>query len=287
MKKFQMAVFVCLLGMAACASPATPGNQSDDSGVATIVAGTLQASAPNIPFSDVTPPTLPPEGVNFGTPPLSGNLPYGLGTAVVDEVTVQVELPYINPSFGDMPAHHQYTIQNYQYAGGIHSPRILVFNAAEFAGYTELTGQIIADLQTHKGELEPLPESLSVSNFIARSEVITFQNGYGIGYLAQIDDAMLPINNADLFYYFQGLSNGGQFYVSAILPVSAPFLAADGNPETSFPAEAVPFEWEGSGDLSQYFASVAKQLEAAASETFHPNLIVLEGLFQSLLLTTP
>jgi hypothetical protein len=233
------------------------------------------------PVSPTATPAAPGSTVTYNN--VSFTLPEGLGTGAAEEMTVEVDLPFINPSFGDMPTHHKFVIQGYPDTGSDLTPRILVFNAAEFAAYSELTHDMIADLQASKGHAETLPDGiLLVSDFYGSTKFfVGFQNGYGWAYLTQIGQAPLPINNAELFYYFQGLTNDGKYYVSAILPTSAPFVVADSNPGSVFPADAVPFDWNDPGNASKYYEAVAQQLNSALPEAFFPDLSKLEALIQS------
>ncbi|MEO8354588.1 MAG: hypothetical protein ABI621_01610 [Chloroflexota bacterium] len=41
-------------------------------------------------------------------------------------------------------------------------------------------------------------------------QVINFQNGRGIRFLTQYAQYPAPINNHELFYHFQGLTNDGK-----------------------------------------------------------------------------
>jgi len=253
---------------------------ADPSTVGTAVAATLRALTPSAL------PTRAFEGVGFEAAPLSGTLPPGLGTAVVDEITADMEFPICaNPSCGDTPPHHRYTIQNYQYMGSDLAPKILVFGAAEFAGFTDFNPEKIAALQALKDQPNSIPSDTPHSSFFrVRTQAINFQDGYGVRKLGQVNEGVSPINNQHFFYYFEGLTGDGQYYVSAVLPVSAPFLVADDHPTSPFPPEAVPFDWQGAGtfDLSKYYESVAQQLNAAAAEAFIPDLDKLDAFVQSL-----
>ncbi len=279
MKKVLAGIIVLIFATLACVS-GTPTQQVDN--VSTIVASTMQALTQN------TPTTQSSNGVRFDSSLLTGTLPYGLGTGVTDETTAEMEFPICaNPSCGDTPSHHRYTIQNYQFNGSHLTPEILVFDANEFASFAAFTPQIIADLQSLKSTPHTIPDSL-IGHFGTRSKYMTFQNGYGAAYFSQPLQGIVPINNTDLFYYFQGLTDDGKCYVSAILPISAPFLLADSRPDSPLPAGAVPFDWQNPGtfDLPKYYDAVAEQLNTAAPDSFMPSLSSLDSLIQSLQVTS-
>jgi hypothetical protein len=167
-------------------------------------------------------------------------------------------------------------------------PRILLFGAAEFAAFTDFNPATIAALQALKDQPNSLPADTPHSSFFrVRTQAINFQDGYGLRRLGQVNDGVAPINNEHFFYYFEGLTDDGQYYVSAILPISAPFLVADDNPASPFPPGSIFFDWQGPGtlDISSYFESVAQQLNVAAPETFFPDLNKLDALIQSIVVS--
>jgi len=138
---------------------------------------------------------------------------------------------------------------------------------------------------------QPLPEALpflpafnAAQIFHSNEQILTFQNGKGIRFLTQYGQDVSPVNNNSLFYTFQGLTDDGAYYVAAILPVSAAFLPADGNPDTPLPADGVPFDWENYEKISQYFELVKQKLNAADSNAFNPMLTNLDALIKSILI---
>jgi hypothetical protein len=68
-----------------------------------------------------------------------------------------------------MPAHSKYTLENYLLVTSLHQPHVLVFRAAEYAAYSELTQGIISALQSLDATTgAPLPESLYTGLFTAQ-----------------------------------------------------------------------------------------------------------------------
>ena len=63
-----------------------------------------------------------------------------------------------------------------------------------------------------------LPLMNAVQQMHTRVEYVQFKGGEGVSYLAQYAQGPVPVNNGELFYTFQGLTDDGEFYVSAILP---------------------------------------------------------------------
>ncbi len=88
-------------------------------------------------------------------------------------------------------------------------------------------------------------------------------------------------NNNDLFYNFQGLTSDGRYYIIAILPVNAPFLAADSNiPQTSLPPDGIPLS--GLDPDEAYYNAVVSKLNQTAPDVFTPSLNALDALTQSI-----
>jgi len=286
MKKIIPGLIIILSFMLACGltAPATqPGTQT---GVETAVVQTLQAltaSAPIEPAVTQAGGQLTPDGEFVTSGGISFLMPNGMASGAAAIGTTEVEFPYINPSNGDMPLHTKFTLNNYPLQGTMFQPQVMVFKASEYAQYSEFTADIITSLQTMQyADGQPLPEGLPDGPmFNARIHALNFQNGKGIRYLTQFDQSVMPANNQEMFYYFHGLTQDGQYYVQAILPIQAPFLAADGNPNSPLPADGVPFTMD---DFEGYGLAVTEKLNAADPFSFTPYLDNLDAMMESLLI---
>jgi hypothetical protein len=118
--------------------------------------------------------------------------------------------------------------------------------------------------------------------FHSNEQSLAFQNGTGIRFLTQYAQAPYPVNNHSLFYTFQGITNDGVYYVSAILPINAVFLSPDGNPDTVLPADGVPFDWNNFENDTAHFELVKQKLNATDPDAFTPSLTNLDALIQSI-----
>ncbi len=156
-------------------------------------------------------------------------------------------------------------------------------------------GGIVDELKTIiNSPNAPMPENLpflpafnAAQIFHSNEQVIQFQSGTGIRFLTQYAQAPYPVNNNSLFYTFQGITSDGAFYVSAILPINAAFLSADGNPETPLPADGIPFDWENFENTPQHFELVKQKLNATDPNAFSPSLTSLDTLIQSIKISVP
>ncbi len=89
------------------------------------------------------------------------------------------------------------------------------------------------------------------------------------------------INNQDLVYTFQGITSDGKYYVSIIMPVNLPYLAADYGPSGES-------EFQTLDNYPTYLSSTVSQLEQPEGEgvnPFAPSLASLDALVQSLLIS--
>ncbi len=220
--------------------------------------------------------------VSFGN--ISLIIPEELATGASFTTSIDVEYPYINPSFGDMPEHTVITLDGYAAFG--RSGRILIFKASEFATYTDLTRHIISALQTLNSG-QTYPEDLYNHPYTNLLN-INAANTFGQRYLTQVMDSFIPYNNEDIFYYFEGLSSDGEYYIEALLPVNVSFLPADGNPNTTTPSDGIQFPFNVEDMLKfqpkfrEYSALIEEKLNTATAEAFSPTLTKLDGLISSI-----
>lgn len=219
---------------------------------------------------------------------ISFQIPTGLAGGAAVSTTTDVELPYINPGAGDMPLHTVFHLNNYLIQEHRIEPKILVFRAAEYAQYTDLTAQMIATLQNLQYTPgQPLPENLKDGAYQGQVQPLQFQNGKGLRYLVQFDQAPLPANNKAIYYYFHGLTNDGQFYVQVFLPIRVSFLVEDDQPTSIVPEDGVQFDWTNLDNFPAYAEAVNQKLNAAGPNSFSPRLANLDALAQSLMIVAP
>ncbi len=77
-------------------------------------------------------------------------------------------------------------------------------------------------------------------------------------------------------YVFQGLTDDGQYYVSAVLPINHPDLPAN-RQEADFDDANITAE-----AYEAYLDELLSQLEAAPAGSFTPSLEALDALIESL-----
>jgi len=295
MKVRLFGVAFLLLATVSCGSnPPISTAPAEQPGVETVVAATIEALTANAAAStQVVSPTevpvtqdagqLTPEGTPVNTAEVSFFIPNGIANDATSVTTNDIEYPYTPPTDGDMPQHAKLTLNLYALNGTTYQPQIMIFRSTEYAQYSELTAGIITAMQSLQYvDGQPLPESLNGAMFTAQVHAINFQNGHGLRFLTQVSQALLPVNNQDMFYYFQGITNDGQYYVQATLPINAPFLPANYNIDTPLPADGVPFNMD---DFGEYIAAVTQKLNATDTFSYTPYLDALDSMMESLQVT--
>jgi hypothetical protein len=222
------------------------------------------------------------QGISFA-------IPLELSASASPSTSTDVEFPYIYPGGDPMPEHVVFRFMNYP----VHVPleaRIMVFKASEYASYSEILQAAVSALSAGQGQdtLQPLPDALVQGEFYAQSKPIAFKNGHGVRYLTQVLTDVGPINNEGLFYYYQGISTDGAYFVSAIFPVNADFLPANGLQDTATPPDGVPFDWQASNlDYPAYLEAVTQKLNDTSAESYTPSLLTLDRLIESIQVSNP
>ncbi len=281
MNKKILAFAILLLVTLACGVFAPP--QPAQPGVETVVAATFQA------LTVAAPPTQTPvNGSVVSVNNVYFVVPTGIGNGAQAETIEAVPQSDDMPWWEIAPTYNKYHIQGYPLSGTFHSATIYVYPVNE---YLQINEGMAEPFNTLKGIIagQPVPENIpflpafnAAQIFHSNEQILSFQGGKGIRFLAQYGQDVSPINNQAIFYTFQGMTDDGAYYVSAILPVNAPFLAADSNPDSPLPPDGIPFDWQNFENITQHFDLVKQKLNAADSTDFNPALTSLDGLIQSI-----
>lgn len=266
----------------ACGLSNPPTPAPAEQGVETIIAATfsaLTASAPPTVEATQTSEQLTPDGTPVNTAEVSFLIPNGIANDATTVTNTEVEYPFVNPSNGAMPQHVKLTLNLYALNETQFEPHIMIFRAAEYAQYTENSASIINEMKSLQYvDGQPLPEKLG-SDFMAQIHAVNFKNGHGVRYLTQVFMNFQAVNNTELHYYYQGITEDGKYYVQAILPINAPFLATDGDPNGPLPTDGIPFNGD---DFSGYLNTVAQKLNSTDTFSFTPYLEHLDAMIESM-----
>ncbi len=256
---------------------------------ATIQALTAQALTAAPPFPTEVPPTTAPT-----VEPLPFVLPEALGTGAKVEHFPESSSADL-PVWEVYPAYTRYILQGYPLEDKFFDPQILIYPADGLTRLNEGAGtQIIELTALLNSPGTALPEHMPFiplfnagQVFYAHALRVQLPNGSGFRYLTQFGQAPAPINNQELFYTFQGLTSDGKYYVAAILPVNAPFLVADADPEAALPEGGIPFDWNNFDTFTTYLDAVTIKINTTDHNVFTPALPLLDTLIQSIQLANP
>ena len=131
-------------------------------------------------------------------------------------------------------------------------------------------------------KLPYIPFFNAAAAFTAQEQIVQFQNGSGVRMLTQYAQSFAQVNNHELFYHFQGLTSDGQYYIIAILPISAPVLAESW--DATAPQDGVPFPDHSDPDVDfqAYYDQIIAKLNTLSDEEFIPSLTKLDTLIGTL-----
>jgi hypothetical protein len=126
--------------------------------------------------------------------------------------------------------------------------------------------------------LPVIPDAHAAQVFASQEKIIHFNGGSGLRIITQYQSDVRPVNNAQLFYLFQGLSRDGRYYILARLWTTLPFLPADANSDSPVPAGGIPFSMSN----ENYIQQITDLINAAPPDQFNPTLNTLDSLIQSI-----
>jgi hypothetical protein len=256
-------------------------------------------SSCNIPSVTSTAPAATPVIVPTSTISTGGivtfknvsvTLPLGVAQDAQTEVVPAVTDPNSSPWWQIAPEHVKFTLTGYQLQDKFIEPQILVIPADQYAQLNTNAAEQIAKVKAiiSNGPLtkETLPNWVmnAAQLFASQMKVVDFKGGRGVRFLTQYDQFPAPINNHELFYLFQGLTNDGKYYIVATLPVTSSILPEDEKPESAVPAGGVGFP-TATGPDQAYYDAVTKALDGMYEDSFNPSLFQLDALVQSITVT--
>jgi len=181
------------------------------------------------------------------------------------------------------PEHFLFTFNGYSNGDTFWTPQIMVFFVDSYIDINPTASDTISRLEELLETTPSNPENIplfpvfNAAQFMqAQVNYLRFQNGAGVRFLTQYGQAAWPINNVDMFYAFQGITDDGKYYISAIMPVSHPSLPI---------AESVTLDDAFAENFMNYVADIEEQLSAESADSFEPSLSILDAMIESLNVT--
>lgn len=194
------------------------------------------------------------------------------------------------------PAYAQFRFDGYDHGRELQLPypiaaaQVMVFHTVDFPSYVEGSPldfpsqqQALSDLldggmesvdcaKPHGGQsswLPFLPWVYGAQSFCARPQLLEFQGGRGIRYITYYTQDISPVFDPLVFYTFQGLTDDGAYYISAVFPVQTGVFPSD-------TTVTVPFE-----NLMTVLAEQVEQMNAQPEDAFTPSLSQLDAVIES------
>lgn len=223
---------------------------------------------------------------------VSFTLPIGVANDSQSEMVAAAPGTEADPWWNIAPAHLQFKLTGYQLQGTMLEPQIRVYPAEEYAQmenspattHIERLKNILAGAGISKDTLPAVGSFNAGQIFAAHIQQIDFKSGKGVRYLTQYAQYAAPVNNHELVYEFQGLTNDGKYYIIAVLPVSSSILAEDAKPDAAIPPGGVAVPDSGIADAA-YYDAVTAALNAMYPDSFNPSLFQLDTLISSITVT--
>ena len=206
----------------------------------------------------------------------------GIASGYREEWVAEVSDTENHPYWEVLPEHLRITLENYLIGDHLFAPQIFVYPVEELVAINEGAAQNVASLQSllqSPQEITPMP-LLPLFNagqtLHVQVQYLDFQTGQGVRYLTMLSQGLNPINNYELIYTYQGLTNDGRYYVAVILPVHHADLPPDSSVTSIEPATYTD-------DYPAYLEDIINRLNPQSADTFSPDLTALDAMISSLL----
>lgn len=290
-------LIICLSACGSAAQTTLPTITATERRASTSTPTKVPTARPtkHLPTATWVPPATPsPEGMLFipGQDVTFQGVKLSLPTNLASGVRAQVA-PAVDHLGELYPAHIEFTLTDYGAQNTQFEPQILIYPIRELS---KAVPQSVAELKALLAEQPAtLPfQGIPILPVIPAGQLIDVQIQYltsknlsGIRVLTQLAQDRGPINNEDLVYIFQGVTNDGAYYISAFMPVAAPYLPNKvEDPDAVPPLDGFPYPKSGSPNFdteySDYYQAVTRKLNITASEVFDPDLSTLDSLVGSL-----
>lgn len=206
----------------------------------------------------------------------------GVNARVIPETLASQDVPLWAVS----PEYTEFILDGYPVQAD-REAEINVFAVEAFTALVPDVAQSVESLKILLANEPPAPEEIPIPQirgaaqvFRARVHYLPFHNGTGVGFITQYAQDITAIFNGAAFYTFQGLTDDGAYYVSAILPITAPFFGARYD---DFDGYIVDYSAANMADQYRaYLDGMTVQINEATPEAFTPSLGALDETLQSL-----
>lgn len=215
----------------------------------------------------------------------------------VDSASIGSSPAYVQIRFLGFPADAGYQLPVLDVQNNV--PQVMVFQTADFPTYRNdsplgYVGQLQSLTQILKNGVEPdrcakafsgdypelpfLPWVNQQQTFCAQPQILEFPGGKGIRYLSYYSQGPIPVLDGRIFYTFQGLTDDGKFYISALFPVHTGIF-----PEEALPCAACADpNYNPIPEWTTLLGTQITQLNAQPGASFTPSLGAMDEVIKSI-----
>lgn len=231
-------------------------------------------------------PTIPAETPDVSFEGISFSFDQNIARTIIPGIIQGQNLGEEHMPGDTYPSYIEFSFDTYAVSDHFHNPKIRIYPVEEYRIINTNAANIIDKLQqtlidkpggSEMSDLPFLPLWPAAQIFSAKVEYIDFQNGSGLRYLTMFGQAVYPIDNKNLFYTFQGITDDGRYYISAVLPVINAELPNDGASLLE-DYEAFIDNWDN------YLPESMLWLEGQSPKNFFPDLEALDAMMSSFII---
>jgi hypothetical protein len=288
-KRFLVVSFV-LLAVLACNLPArvpipTANHTDTDMGTLTQTdESTEQQPAAESPTATEEPPFACSAHM---TPGSAFGIEFCFPTAIASGFThtlLSEKLPSLDAAPWDFnPDTIEIVLIDYPVDNLYHEPSLLIYPIEDYMTLGENIETMVTNLETLLIDQPPNPDTIPFLPIYNASQMmqanvryLDFRNGNGVRFMTQYGQAAAPISNDSAIYSFMGLTDNGQYFISASFPINHELFYPDVLTE---PAEG----WEiFSENFMGYINNMESELAMQPSESFTPDIGLLDEMIASI-----
>lgn len=296
MKKLLPLILLLPFLLVSCNLPITitignPATATPEMPATTEAVQPTEAALPEQPLATAT-PEIVGQSLNLGG--VSLIVPACLASSASGVIIPEENPGADSPVFMFNPEYRKITLENYLLADTFWQPMVQVYPVQRFIelvpNINDTVNQMHALLAQKPAvpatSIPLLPIEGAAQVFRAQVEYYNFQNGQGVGFLTLYAQYYAPANNHDIFYTYQGLTDDGRYWVSAIFPINASYLQPTYDNFT-VPADGIAAPQDVtsptfSDDMDAYYVQMIAKLNATSQDAFLPTITCMKQLVQTL-----
>lgn len=181
----------------------------------------------------------------------------------------------------------QLDFEGYALSESFHQPQIRVYPVQEYKAISDFGSDRINEFQQF------MSAHAAIVSYSTRVPMIVFwnagqvfnsnfayadfKNGSGYRFISMYAQALYPIDNYNIFFTYQGMTDDGKYYISIVLPIKTivlPDRAAD------------PIDYQAFVDgFNTYLATTSALMNNQGPSSFYPDLDILDAMIGTIEIT--